>query len=154
MDLDTYLLVLDLTFKETQRSIKTVCIGSWDAAVLTSSRVVATRSVHSRWSATSWLIQTSQVRKQCAEVHTEPTWQKMWQCPNACILIQDEVIRAVETSQNLCFVWFKPCRCGCDRRPRRHLGSESHCSSAAEERPEYDPARVEDLGKVLWLTAR
>lgn len=51
-----------LVFKETRWSTKMVYIGSWVAAVLISSRAVATRSVHLRWSVSCWPIQTSQVR--------------------------------------------------------------------------------------------
>jgi len=52
-------------------------------------------------------------------------------------------------------------RCGCDWCSRRRLGSEGHCSCAAEEGEDHDSVTAEGLGQVthrltepdFWLSA-
>lgn len=49
------------------------------------------------------------------------------------------------------YIWTKHLlffRCGCDWCSRRRLGSEGHCSCAAEEGDDHDSVAAEGLGQV------
>lgn len=69
-----------------------------------------------------------------------------------------DVKGAARTGERLkCRDWLSdvlPFRRGRDWCARCHVGPKGHCSCAAEEGAEFDLGWIEDLGEVLWLSAR